>query len=215
MFEDFLLEQQQLEYYKKLNEKLEEEYNNHTVYPPKEQIFSCFDYIKTELKVVIIGQDPYHQPNQANGLAFSVNQGNKIPPSLRNIYKELNSDLGVTIPSTGDLTGWAKQGVLLLNNVLTVRESEANSHKDIGWDTFVANTLKLIDSFEQPIVFVLWGKNAATKKKYINNAKRFIVESVHPSPLSASRGFFGSKPFSKINNYLISNKIDPIKWEDL
>ena len=166
-----------------------------------------------KVKVVILGQDPYHGEGQANGLCFSVHKGIRIPPSLVNIYKELNSDLGCTIPDNGDLTPWAKQGVLLLNTVLTVRAHEANSHRGIGWEEFTDACIKVLAEQDRPLVFILWGTPARRKKALIHNPKHLIVESPHPSPLSAHNGFFGSKPFSKTNAYLESVGLEPIDWQ--
>ena len=166
-----------------------------------------------DTKVVILGQDPYHGPNQAHGLSFSVNPGVKIPPSLVNIYKELHTDLNCYIPNNGYLKKWADQGVLLLNTVLTVRAGEANSHKNKGWEEFTTKIIKILNEKETPVVFILWGNNAIAKEKLITNPKHLIIKSVHPSPLSASRGFFGSKPFSKTNDFLISTNQKPIDWQ--
>lgn len=215
MFDTFLKEEKEKTYFKELEHKLKEEYQNYQVYPPYEQLFACFENMQVKLKVVIIGQDPYHQPGQANGLAFSVNPGVKIPPSLRNIYKELHSDIGMEIPNHGDLTAWTRQGVLLLNNVLSVRDSQPNSHLKLGWHTFVEDALAYIDTLDTPIVFILWGKNAQEKRKWITHSKRLVLESAHPSPLSANRGFFGSKPFSKTNDYLMGQGEEPIHWEEI
>lgn len=179
------------------------------IYPV--DIFAAFN--KTPLdkvRVVILGQDPYHNPNEANGLAFSVNEGIKFPPSLRNIFKELENDLGL-VRTNSDLSDWAEQGVLLLNTALTVEKNSPNSHKDL-WKDFTDNVIKLLNDQENPIIFVLWGSNAQSKKCFITNPIHYIIESVHPSPLSAYRGFFGSKPFSKINDVLIENNQEPIKW---
>jgi uracil-DNA glycosylase len=161
---------------------------------------------------VILGQDPYHGPGQANGLCFSVHKGIRIPPSLVNIYKELNSDLGCPIPDHGDLTKWAKEGVLLLNTVLTVRAHEANSHRNIGWEEFTDAAIRVLAEQDRPMVFILWGTPARRKKALIHNPKHLIVESPHPSPLSASGGFFGSRPFSRTNDYLVSCGLRPIDW---
>ena len=161
----------------------------------------------------MLGQDPYHGLGEAHGLSFSVQEGIKLPPSLKNIYKELHDDLGITIPTTGDLTSWAKQGVLLLNSVLTVKKDTPASHKGIGWEPLTDYIIKKLNSREKPIVFILWGNFAKSKKVYITNPKHLIIESPHPSPFSASTGFFGSKPFSKTNNFLIKNNIEPIEWQ--
>lgn len=211
LFEQFLLNEKQQPYFKQLKIKLIEEYENYDVYPPIHDLFNCFKDIQ-QLKVVILGQDPYHQKGQANGLAFSVHKGVKIPPSLKNIYHELSEDLGIDIPTHGDLSAWVKEGVLLLNNVLSVRDSQPNSHFNLGWHTFVEHTIQYINQLDEPIVYILWGKNAISKKKLVTNPQHFVIESAHPSPLSAYRGFFGSKPFSKANNYLVSHGKTPVNW---
>ena len=201
-------------YYRDLYEKVLNEYKTHIVYPKSTDIFSAFDFTPIEdVKVVIIGQDPYHEPGQANGLCFSVSPGVKIPPSLVNIYKELHSDLGCYIPNNGDLTKWARQGILLLNTVLTVRAHQANSHKNFGWEKFTDAAIRAVASQDRPIVFILWGRPAQEKEILITNPKHFIIKSPHPSPLSASRGFFGSRPFSKTNDFLEKNGIAPIDWQ--
>ena len=180
------------------------------IYPPRP--FYALELTPlSSVRVVIVGQDPYHGPQQAQGLAFHVNPNVRIPPSLRNIHKELLRDLGITPPSNGDLTGWAKQGVLLLNNVLTVERGKANSHKGLGWETFTLNIVRYLNEREKPLVFILWGKNAIEKKKYIDS-RHLVLTSVHPSPLSAYRGFFGSRPFSKTNAFLIKKGMTPIDW---
>ena len=177
-------------------------------------IFNALHFTSyADTKVVILGQDPYHGPNQAHGLSFSVNPGVKTPPSLLNIYKELHSDLNCYIPNNGYLKKWADQGVLLLNTVLTVRAGEANSHKNKGWEEFTTQVIKALNKKETPVVFILWGNNAISKESLITNPKHFIIKSVHPSPLSASRGFFGSRPFSKTNEFLISTNQKPIDWQ--
>ena len=202
------------EYYQTLRNFLINEYKTKTIYPDKYDIFNALHFTSyKDIKVVILGQDPYHGPGQAHGLSFSVNPGIKIPPSLLNIYKELNSDLGCYIPNNGYLKKWADQGVLLLNTSLTVRAGEANSHKSIGWEIFTDKIISLVNEKEAPVVFLLWGNNAIKKKNLITNKRHLILTSVHPSPLSASRGFFGSKPFSKINNFLISINKKPIDWQ--
>lgn len=187
------------------------------VYPPKEDLFTALRLTAPEdVKCVIVGQDPYHGPGQAHGLAFSVQKGVKVPPSLRNIYKELNTDLGLPIPPTGDLRPWARQGVLLLNNVLTVYDGAANSHKKWGWQRFTDELLKSLQDFPQPIAFILWGREAQKKgalaEPESSSYPRLVLESNHPSPLSASRGFFGSRPFSRVNEFLRSNGSSPIDW---
>ena len=202
------------DYYLSLREFLKNEYTTKIIYPDKYDIFNALHYTSyKDVKVVILGQDPYHGPNQAHGLSFSVSPGVKIPPSLLNIYKELNSDLGCYIPNNGYLKKWAEQGVLLLNTSLTVRAGEANSHKNKGWEIFTDKIISLINEKTDPVVFLLWGNNAINKKKLITNKQHLILSSTHPSPLSASRGFFGSKPFSKINKFLISVNKAPIDWQ--
>lgn len=208
--------EKQQDYYKHLKEFVDREYDEHTVYPPKDRIFHCFNFKDyNDVKVVIIGQDPYHEENQANGLAFSVSKGVKIPPSLVNIYKEAHEDIGIDIPTHGDLSSWANQGVLLLNTVLTVRAHEANSHKLKGWEIFTDHVIETLNKREKPLVFILWGKQAIDKEKMIDTSKHYVVKSVHPSPLSAYRGFFGSKPFSKTNAFLSTQGIEPIDWRIL
>ena len=205
-------------YFKALKAALVREYNEHTVFPPKHLIFNAFE--KTPLhsiKVVILGQDPYHEFGQAMGMAFSVPKGVKIPPSLVNIYKEIENEYGVKMDrSNGDLTRWAKQGVFLLNTTLTVREGQANSHKDIGWQTFSDDVIREISKQEQPIVFMLWGNSAKSKKEIIEreNGNHLILESVHPSPLSANRGFFGCRHFAKANDFLERNGVKGVNWVD-
>lgn len=200
-------------YYKELYEFVKNEYKHKTVYPKSEDLFTALELTTLpKTKVVILGQDPYHEPGQAHGLAFSVKQGVKLPPSLQNIYKELNTDLGLSFTNNGDLSSWAKQGVLLLNTCLTVRAHEANSHKDKGWEQFTDRIILEVDKLDSPVVFMLWGSNARAKKKILNNKNHLILESVHPSPLSVYRGFFGCKHFSKANEYLVNNGLDPIDW---
>lgn len=200
-------------YYAQLYKKVLNAYRTETVYPPSTDIFNAFAFTPLEnVKVVILGQDPYHEPGQANGLCFSVHKGIRIPPSLVNIYKEMSSDLGCPAPENGDLTGWARQGVLLLNTVLTVRAHAANSHRGIGWEEFTDAAIKVLADQDRPLVFILWGTPARRKKALIYNPKHLIIESPHPSPLSASGGFFGSRPFSKTNDYLVSCGLTPIDW---
>jgi uracil-DNA glycosylase len=202
------------ERYLKIREFLKKEYSEHTVYPNMYDLYNCFRYTPIDnLKVVILGQDPYHEPNQAHGLSFSVKQGVALPPSLKNIYKEIESDLGIKEPNCGDLTKWAKSGVLLLNTTLTVREHMANSHSKCGWAWFTDSVIKIISNSKQNVVFILWGGNARSKASLIDKNKHLILESAHPSPLSAYNGFFGSKCFSKTNGYLISHGIQPIDWD--
>lgn len=211
-FKEIIEQEKSKDYYQNLHTFVEQEYLSKTIFPPKENIFRALELCDfDDVKVVILGQDPYHELHQANGLAFSVTKDVKIPPSLVNIYKELNDDLGIKIPNHGDLTSWAKQGVLLLNNVLTVEEGKANSHAKKGWETFTLNIVKALNEREKPLVFILWGKNAIEKQKYISN-HHLVLTSPHPSPLSSYRGFFGSKPFSKANQFLKDNGIEPIDW---
>lgn len=190
------------------------EYAKKTIYPPKDYIFNALKLTSyKDTKVVIVGQDPYHGEHQAHGLSFSVQKGVKLPPSLQNIYKELESDLGIPPKSDGDLTNWAKQGVLLLNAVLTVEKDKAASHRNLGWEPMTDYIIKLLNKKEEPVVFILWGNFAKEKAKLITNPNHYIIISPHPSPFSAYSGFFGSKPFSKTNNFLIKNGIKPINWE--
>ncbi|MBQ7789436.1 MAG: uracil-DNA glycosylase [Clostridia bacterium] len=206
----------QKEYYLKIREFLKNEYSQRVIFPSMFDIFNALKYTSfSDTKVVILGQDPYHEVGQAHGLSFSVKKGIKIPPSLVNIYKELNSDIGMAIPSHGELTSWAKQGVLLLNATLTVRQGMANSHQNIGWSIFTDEVIKRLNTSNSPIVFILWGANARSKKKYITNKNHLIIESAHPSPLSAYNGFFGSRPFSRANEFLISNNLPPINWNSV
>ena len=201
------------ERYLKIRNFLKEEYSNYTVYPNMYDIFKCFlktDY--NDVKVVILGQDPYHEIGQAQGISFSVPDGVKFPPSLKNIFKELYDDLGITPPTSGDLTKWTERGVLLLNTVLTVREGQANSHKNCGWTWFTDEVISLLSKREKPIAFILWGGNARAKKSLIDLKRHHIIESAHPSPLSCYNGFWGSKPFSKANDYLIKIGSEPINW---
>ncbi len=210
-----LLENQfQMEYYKELRAFLIHEYGSRTIYPDKYDIFNALNYTAyKDVKVVILGQDPYHGPNQAHGLSFSVKLGVPAPPSLVNIYKELKDDLGCFIPNNGYLKKWADQGVLLLNTALTVRAREANSHRNKGWEIFTDAIISILNKREKPIVFILWGSNAISKEKLITNKIHYIIKAPHPSPLSAHRGFFGSKPFSKTNNFLESIGEAPIDWQ--
>lgn len=211
---DLLKDEFEKDYYKKLRTFLIEEYRHHTIYPNMYDIFNALNFTPyKDVKVVILGQDPYHGPHQAHGLSFSVQPDVKIPPSLVNIYKELHTDLGCYIPNNGYLKKWADQGVLLLNTSLTVRAGEANSHRNIGWGTFTDKIIELLNQRQNPIVFILWGNNAISKEKFITNPQHYIIKSVHPSPLSASRGFFGSRPFSKTNAFLIKNNKTPIDWQ--
>jgi uracil-DNA glycosylase len=212
-WDDLLKGEFEKEYYLKIREFLKKEYFGTTVFPPMHDIFNALKYTPySNTKVVILGQDPYHEIGQAHGLSFSVKKGVKIPPSLVNIYKELNTDIGMAIPNHGELTSWAKQGVLLLNATLTVRAHQANSHQAIGWSIFTDEVIKKLDTCDNPMVFILWGGNARSKKKYVTNRNHLVIESPHPSPLSAYNGFFGSKPFSKANAFLESKGIEPINW---
>lgn len=200
-------------YFNKLTNKLRIEYNSNITYPHPTKIFNAFNLTPfNKVKVVIIGQDPYHGENQAHGLCFSVNNGVKIPPSLNNIFKELKSDLNISLPNSGNLSSWAEQGVLMLNSVLTVRSGVANSHKKIGWEIFTENVIHIISSKLSNIVFILWGRQAQKKIKIINTNKHLILKSVHPSPLSAYNGFFGCKHFSQCNAYLKKFNNEEIDW---
>lgn len=204
----------QAEEYKKIRSFLIEEYSKHTVYPDMYDLYNCFRFTPfSEVKAVLLGQDPYHNEGQAHGLCFSVRDGVPPPPSLVNIYKELNADVGCPVPKSGDLTKWAKNGVLLMNTSLTVRAHAANSHSKCGWSWFTNNVLRLISAKKQHVVFILWGGNARSKKPLIDTEKHLVLESVHPSPLSAYNGFFGCKHFSKANDYLVKNGIAPIDWD--
>ena len=200
------------DYFKKLGVFVKNEYKNKICYPQYKDIFNALRYTDYDgVKVVILGQDPYHGENEAHGLSFSVRDNVKRPPSLNNIFKELENDLGIK-KMNNDLTNWAKQGVLLLNSIMSVVKDTPLSHKEKGWEIFTDNIIKLLNEREEPIVFILWGGYARSKKKLITNKNHYIVESVHPSPLSAYNGFFGSCPFSKTNNFLISKNIIPIDW---
>ena len=201
-------------YYKELYQFVRNEYSTTQVFPPAEEIFTAFHLTPlSEVKVVIIGQDPYHNVGQAHGLCFSVKPDVDIPPSLVNIYQELQADLGCRIPNNGYLIKWAKQGVLMLNTVLTVRAHMANSHRGKGWEEFTNAAIRALNKQDRPIVFILWGRPAQMKKEMLNNPNHLILEAPHPSPLSAYRGFFGSKPFSQTNMFLQQNGIAPIDWQ--
>ena len=207
-----LKEEYEKNYFKNIAMFINKEYKEKIVYPPKRDILRALkltDY--NAVKVVILGQDPYHGENEANGLSFSVNEGIKLPPSLKNIYKELYDDLGIT-KTTGDLTSWANQGVLLLNSVLTVLKDTPTSHSKIGWQEYTDAIIKKLNEREKPIVFILWGNYARSKKNLITNKRHYIIESPHPSPFSANSGFFGSRPFSKTNEFLKKNNIKEIEW---
>ncbi|MFX3625042.1 MAG: uracil-DNA glycosylase [Ectobacillus sp.] len=200
-------------YYRELREFLKQEYKTHAVYPKPDDIFNALHYTSyADTKVVILGQDPYHGPNQAQGLSFSVNPGIKQPPSLKNIFKELHDDIGCPVPNHGSLVKWAEQGVLLLNTVLTVRQGEPNSHKGKGWEKFTDRVIELLNERTEPAVFVLWGKHAQEKEALLTNKRHFVIKAPHPSPFSANRGFFGSKPFSQINAFLQSIGKQGVEW---
>lgn len=207
-----LKEEYEKEYFKKIITNVKSEYNNKIIYPEYDRLFYAFKMtVYKDIKVVILGQDPYHGEGEANGLCFSVNRGIKMPPSLKNIYKELYSDLGIERTDT-DLSDWAKSGVLLLNSVLTVEKDKPASHKFIGWEEFTDTVIKKINEKEEPVVFILWGNFAKSKIKYITNKKHLIISSSHPSPFSVRQGFFGSRPFSRTNEYLVKNGMKEIKW---
>ena len=214
-FYDIIKEEESKEYYRNLNKFLTKEYNSKTIYPSIEYLYNCFKFTKYEdVKVVILGQDPYHGKGQAMGLSFSVNNEVKIPPSLKNIYKEINLEYGYDIiPNNGNLTKWAKQGVLLLNSVLTVEEGKPGSHKDKGWEIFTDNIIKKLNDKDSPIVFMLWGNYAINKSKYITNDKHLVLTSPHPSPFSVRKGFFGCNHFKEANKYLKENNIEEIDWK--
>lgn len=208
-----LKEEYEKEYFKNIVDFVNKVYKEKTIFPPKARILSALnitDY--KDVKVVILGQDPYHGIGEANGLAFSVNDEIRIPPSLKNIYKELNTDLGIPIAHTGNLESWAREGVLLLNSVLTVEKDKPASHKNIGWEIFTDNIIKKLNEKQDPIVFILWGNFAKSKKNLITNSKHLIIESSHPSPFSVNYGFFGSRPFSRTNEFLKKNNIKEIDW---
>ena len=212
---DIVLENEfKKDYFYKLLKTVQLEYSKKIIYPSKKQVFRAFRYTSyKDLKVVILGQDPYHGEGEAEGLSFSVPKGIKRPPSLNNIFKELHDDLGLNISDSSSLVPWAKQGVLLLNTVLTVEKDKAGSHKDLGWQVFTDEVIKKINEKEEPVVFIFWGNYARSKKKFITNPKHLVIESAHPSPLSAYNGFFCSKPFSKTNDFLIKNNLRPINWQ--
>ncbi len=199
-------------YFKELSEFLHQEYESKTIFPKKELVFRAFATDLNEVKVVILGQDPYHTPGAAEGLAFSVPNSQPMPPSLINIYKEIDSDIGRHANSGGSLKDWQKQGVLLLNTVLTVEAHRAGSHRGHGWETFTTATIEYLNKNRSHLVFLLWGRDARNKKSLIDTSRHLVLESAHPSPLSAYNGFFGSKPFSKCNEYLVENGLDPIDW---
>ncbi len=203
----------QKDYFRQLSEDIREEYRCYTCYPPIHDVFNALRLTSYEnTKVLLLGQDPYHNPDQAMGLAFSVKEGVELPPSLENIFKELHDDIGCPVPTSGDLTKWGKQGVLLLNAILSVRRYQALSHDKYGWTIFTDHIISLLNEKKTPVVFVLWGSYAKSKKPLITNPIHFVIENVHPSPLSAFRGFFGSKPFSRINEFLESTNQDPVDF---
>lgn len=212
-WDKLLKEEFEKEYFKELMSFIKNEYKCKTIYPKQNEVFNAFRYTNyDDVKVVILGQDPYHGPNQAEGLSFSVSNTVLKPPSLKNIFKELESDLGIHFPESNSLKPWAKEGVLLLNAVLTVEEHMPTSHKDKGWEAFTDNVIKILNQKEEPVVFILWGSYARNKKDLITNPNHLIIESPHPSPFSARTGFFGSKPFSKTNEFLKSKGLKEINW---
>ncbi len=212
-WDDILASEFESEYYKRIRYWLKKEYAEQTIYPPMEDIFNALRYTPYHaVKAVLLGQDPYHGPGQAHGLCFSVQEGVEPPPSLRNIFQELESDLGFPPPKNGTLTKWAEQGVLMLNTTLTVRRGQANSHKNIGWTTFTDAVIRRLNERETPVVFLLWGGNARSKKPLITNPNHLILETVHPSPLSAYGGFFGCRHFSRCNEFLQAHGETPIDW---
>ena len=213
-WDDYISGEFEKEYYITLREKLSEEYRTRTVYPAKENIFNALKFTPySKVKVLLLGQDPYHGVGQAHGLAFSVQKGVAKPPSLLNIFQELSTDLGVVPPSHGCLTDWTTQGVMLLNTVLTVREGEANSHKNLGWTTFTDKIIETLNAREDPVIFLLWGRNAADKLPLITGSQHFVLSAAHPSPLSASRGFFGCRHFSKVNEILTRLGKERVNWQ--
>jgi uracil-DNA glycosylase len=211
---NLLKEEFQKDYFIELSQKINEERVDQVVYPSHDQVFSAFNLTDfDQVKVVILGQDPYHGPNQAHGLAFSVKKGVKTPPSLRNIFKEIQNEYKCDIPDHGNLEDWAKQGVLLLNSTLTVRESEPNSHSNFGWNLFTDRVIEILSQKKKNLVFILWGANAISKENLIDQSRHLILKSVHPSPLSASRGFFGNDHFKKCNAFLEKVNLNPINWQ--
>ena len=211
-WDKILASEYEKDYFKKIKEKVRNEYSHKVIFPPAREVFEAFRKTSyKDTKVVILGQDPYHGVGEANGLCFSVNEGIKMPPSLNNIYKELYDDLGIQRTTT-DLSDWARSGVLLLNSVLTVEKDKPASHKMIGWEEFTDNVIKKLNEKETPVVFILWGNFAKGKAKYITNSKHLVISSSHPSPFSVNYGFFGSKPFSKTNEFLRKNNIKQIEW---
>ena len=212
-WDNILQEEYNKDYFKNIVKFINKEYKEKTIYPPKSKILRALSLTSyDDVKVVILGQDPYHGEGEANGLAFAVSNGIKLPPSLQNIYKELYNDLGIKPAMVGNLECWAKEGVLLLNAVLTVEKDKAASHKNIGWEEFTDSIIKKINEKNEPVVFILWGNFAKSKKQYITNPKHYVIESSHPSPFSCNYGFFGSRPFSKTNKFLRDNNIKEIDW---
>jgi uracil-DNA glycosylase len=211
---DSIGEEFQKPYYLTLRHFLASEYKTKKIFPPADDIFNAFHFTPlSKVKVLLLGQDPYHNLNQAMGMSFSVPPAQEIPPSLVNIYKELNDDLGCYIPNNGNLKKWADEGVLLLNTVLTVRAHQAYSHQGQGWEQFTDAVISAVNDLNRPIVYFLWGRPAQAKRKMLDNPKHLVIETPHPSPLSAYRGFFGSKPFSRANEFLIANGVSPIDWQ--
>jgi len=213
-WKDFINKQKFKDYYKNIISFIKEDEKIYSIYPNKKDIFNAFKLTPlNKVKAIILGQDPYHGPGQAHGLSFSVLSDVDKPPSLKNIFKELRNDLNIEPPNHGNLQKWAERGVLLLNTSLTVRSGQPNSHQKIGWSIFTDEAIKALNAKLEPVAFVLWGANAKSKKPLISNSRHLIIESAHPSPLSAHNGFFGSKPFSKVNEFLLSNNIEPIDWK--
>lgn len=213
-FNDIYLKESKKAYFIELIAFIESEYSNKTIYPPKTSLFQAFELTPlNQVKVVIIGQDPYHNPNQANGLAFSVNENVTLPPSLKNIYKEIERSFGYSMSNNGALSSWAKQGVLLLNTILTVEENKPLSHQNKGWETFTLEIIKALNALNQPICFLLFGQHAKQYEKHLNNPNHLVLKTVHPSPLSAHRGFIGSDVFKKCNDYLKDKEVSTIDWK--
>ena len=212
-WDEILREEFESDYYRRIRAILKKEYAEYEIYPPKEDIFNALRYTSySDVKAVLLGQDPYHGPGQARGLCFSVRPGVEPPPSLKNIFRELETDMGLEPPTSGCLTPWAQEGVLLLNTTLTVRRGQANSHKNLGWTQFTDAVIRKLNDRTQPIVFLLWGGNARSKRELITNPQHLVLETVHPSPLSAYNGFFGCRHFSQCNEFLMKNGVAPIDW---
>lgn len=212
-WDEILREEFESDYYRRIRAILKKEYAEYEIYPPKEDIFNALRYTSySDVKAVLLGQDPYHGPGQAHGLCFSVRPGVEPPPSLKNIFRELETDMGLEPPTSGCLTPWAQEGVLLLNTTLTVRRGQANSHKNLGWTQFTDAVIRKLNDRAQPIVFLLWGGNARSKRELITNPQHLVLETVHPSPLSAYNGFFGCRHFSQCNEFLMKHGIAPIDW---